>query len=178
MWLLFLIAGIVSWTLLEYLLHRFLGHEHKGKNFFKAEHVVHHAKANYFAPVYKKIIAASVVAVSLLGLLSIVFSLLNAAFFITGLMGMYGLYEVTHFRYHAAKPLIPPFIILRKHHFYHHFHNPKMNHGVTTRFWDRVFGTFQEVEVVKVPQQMSMRWLVKEGEIRPVYAKHFRLGKR
>jgi len=178
MWWLFLVAGIVSWTIMEYMLHRFLGHEHKGKNFFTAEHVVHHAKANYFAPAYKKLLAAAIVGICIFLLMSLFCSFLHSAAFVIGLMGMYSLYEVTHFRYHAAKPLVAPFIILRKHHFYHHFHNPKINYGVTTRFWDRVFGTFYEVDVVKVPQQMSMKWLVKEGEIRPPYSDHFRLGKR
>ncbi len=58
MWLLFLFIGIITWTFTEYMLHRFLGHVHKGKNFFKAEHLTHHSKANYFAPAYKKVIAA------------------------------------------------------------------------------------------------------------------------
>ena len=178
MWLLFLFSGIVAWTFTEYMLHRFLGHEHKGKNFFKAEHSVHHSKANYFAPGYKKLVAAVFVAGLLLLFLSQVLSLLNAIAFVIGFVGMYSLYEVTHYRYHAAKPLVKPFIELRKHHFYHHFHNPKMNHGVTTRFWDRVFQTFHKAEVVKVPKQMSMRWLVAGDEIKQRYSKDFQLGKR
>ncbi|MBK7504004.1 MAG: sterol desaturase family protein [Bacteroidetes bacterium] len=88
------------------------------------------------------------------------------------------LYESTHFRYHSAEPLVKPFILLRKHHFYHHFHNPKVNHGVTTRFWDRVFGTFECIEKVKVPKSMSMDWLVEENKIKDKYSKHFHLNSR
>lgn len=178
MWAVFLLAGIIAWTFTEYVLHRFLGHQHKGKNFFKAEHSVHHSIANYFAPTYKKMIAAVIVAVFLWLFLNLIFSWIHSAAFVGGFVGMYSLYEITHYRYHAAKPLIPPFIILRKHHFYHHFHNPNKNHGVTTRFWDRVFGTFHPVEVVKVPKQMSMQWLVSGDEIKQQYARHFKLGKR
>lgn len=178
MFILFFIAGVISWTFMEYMLHRFLGHEHKGKNFFKAEHSVHHSVANYFAPTYKKLIAAVLVSALMLFLLNFLMSLLHAAAFVVGFAGMYSLYEITHYRYHAAKPIIKPYIILRKHHFYHHFHNPKVNHGVTTRFWDRVFGTFVRVELVKVPRQMSMDWLVENEEIKPVYAKHFHLNRR
>ena len=173
MWLVSLFTGIVAWTFAEYMLHRFLGHEHKGKNFFKAEHSVHHSVANYFAPTYKKLIAAVIVAGVLLFILSLFIPILNAAAFVVGFVGMYSLYEITHFRYHASKPLVKPFIILRKHHFYHHFHNPKKNHGVTTRFWDRVFGTFVKVESVKVPKQMSMHWLMLQDEIHPKYKVHF-----
>ncbi len=178
MWLFWLILGIISWTFLEYMLHRFLGHEHKGKNFFKAEHQVHHSKANYFAPFYKKMIAAASVAIFMFFCFNLFLPALNAIAFVAGLIGMYCLYENTHYRYHSFEPLAKPFIILRKHHFYHHFHNPKTNHGVTTRFWDRVFGTFVRVEQVKVPQKMSMNWLVTDNEIKPVYSKHFQLNKR
>ncbi|MBX7225052.1 MAG: sterol desaturase family protein [Chitinophagales bacterium] len=178
MWLFLCIAGIFFWTFMEYVLHRFLGHVHKGKNFFKAEHKMHHAKADYFAPVYKKVVAAMLVSIALFLLLDVFLSALNAVSFIVGFMGMYFLYERTHYRYHQTEPIAKPFIVLRKHHFYHHFHDPSMNHGVTTRFWDRVFGTYTEVEVVVVPKRMSMSWLVSDDEVKQSYSKHFRLNSR
>ena len=45
------------------------------------------------------------------------------------------------------------------------------NHGVTTAFWDRVFGTLDEPELVTVPRRMAMPWLVDaDGALRPEYA--------
>ena len=173
-----LVLGTLTWTLLEYVLHRFLGHVHKGKNFFKSEHTLHHAKLNYFAPFYKKAIAAVIVAAFLIIILNFFTELIYAGSFTFGLIGMYIVYEHTHYRYHTSTPLIPPFIILRKHHFYHHFHNPKMNHGVTTRIWDRVFGTFVRVDIVKIPKQMTMDWLIEKGELKPAYLMHFMINKR
>ena len=172
-----LLIGVISWTFAEYMLHRFLGHEHKGKNFFKAEHGMHHSKANYFAPAYKKAIAAVAVSTILFGIINLFAGYGVAIGFIVGFVGMYGVYEATHFRFHAANP-IKPLLFMRKHHFYHHFHNPRKNHGVTTRFWDRVFGTFHPVEQVRVPRSMSMNWLVADNEIRSQYAGHFQLAGR
>jgi 4-hydroxysphinganine ceramide fatty acyl 2-hydroxylase len=169
------ISGVILWTFLEYVLHRFLGHEHKGKNFFKDEHLIHHRKVHYFAPAYKKIGAALIVAVALFAILNLVLTWNVALFFILGLMGMYGLYEATHARFHRKGPVAKPFIILRKHHFYHHFHQPKLNHGVTTRFGDRVFGTFHRVETVTVPRKMTMDWFMLGDDIAPNYARHFQL---
>ena len=169
------ISGIVLWTSLEYVLHRFLGHEHKGKNFFKAEHSLHHQKVHYFAPAFKKIVAAASVALLLTATLSLIFVWPFAVAFVLGLIGMFGLYQTTHSRFHKRGPIAKPFIILRKHHFYHHFHQPKLNHGVTTRFWDRVFGTFHRVETVNVPRKMTMDWLMLDGEIAPAYVGHFQL---
>ncbi len=168
--------GIVSWTLTEYLLHRYLGHVHKGKNFFKAEHLQHHAKANYFAPAYKKAIVALVVSFAMVAAISLFTTIHTAIAFVLGYLMMYTLYEATHARFHCKEPIAKPFIILRKHHFYHHFHNPKTNHGVTTRFWDRVFGTFKRVEQVNVPKTMSMQWLLEDNHIKEVYAPHFRMS--
>jgi sterol desaturase/sphingolipid hydroxylase (fatty acid hydroxylase superfamily) len=178
MFLIAFLIGVVTWTLTEYLLHRFLGHVHKGKNFFKSEHLLHHSKANYFAPAYKKAMFAVLVSSALLIMISFFAPLLVAAAFTLGLVSMYGLYEMTHARYHSKEPIAKPFIVLRKHHFYHHFHNPKLNHGVTTRFWDRVFGTFKRVEKVNVPKQMSMDWLLDNEGIKAEYAEHFKLSPR
>lgn len=178
MFLLYITLGMLTWTLVEYLLHRFLGHEHKGNNFFKHEHVQHHAKANYFAPAYKKAIAATIVASSMLLIFQLFLSWYFSICFVLGFLGMYISYEYTHYRYHYAPPVSAPFILLRKHHFYHHFHNPKMNHGVTTRLWDRVFGTFVRVELVHVPKQMNLKWLMIGEELNPRYSRHFRIGKR
>ncbi|MBS1623770.1 MAG: sterol desaturase family protein [Bacteroidetes bacterium] len=172
------LTGVVFWTFTEYVLHRFLGHVHKGKNFFKSEHLIHHAKANYFAPPLKKVLAAIIVSGVLTGLLSIMMSVPYALAFVLGFAGMYGVYELTHYRFHAKDPIARPFIILRKHHFYHHFHSPQKNHGVTTRFWDRVFGTFMRVEKVTVPSRMPLLWLLDGGEVKSVYAPHFQLSGR
>ena len=167
----------MMWTLTEYMLHRFLGHEHRGKNFFKAEHFQHHARFNYFAPAYKKALSAVILFAILLALGSLVFPVLNVLAFLIGFFGMGTLYEVTHFRYHSKNPVAKIFIVLRKHHFYHHFHNPKVNHGVTSRIWDRIFGTFTPVEKVNIPEQMIMNWLMDENELKPVYVPHFRISK-
>ena len=168
--------GIILWTFIEYVLHRFLGHVHKGKNFFKAEHSLHHSKFEYFAPASKKAVSALIVFGMLFFSLRLVFTMENVFSFLVGLFGMYFLYELTHFRFHAKNPVAKPFVILRKHHFYHHFHNPKTNFGVTTRFWDRVFGTFIKVEKVRIPQKMAMNWLLDGKNIKDKYSLDFYLS--
>lgn len=171
MGLLFFITGVIAWTFTEYHLHRYLGHEHKGKNFFKKEHVVHHSKANYFAPAYKKAFAAMITSVSLILILQHLFNLQLAISFTVGYTGMYIMYELTHYRFHAKHP-ISIFIKLRQRHLYHHFHNPKSNYGVTTNFWDRVFGTFTPVkDTVKIPQKMAGGWLLQKDS----YQKYFKI---
>ena len=63
--------------------------------------------------------------------------------YLSGFLGMYIIYEVTHYRFHIRKPVAKPFILLRKHHFYHHFHNPKSNFRILeTIVWGYPFYNF------------------------------------
>lgn len=169
----FLVAGVLTWTFLEYIIHRFLGHK-AGKGIIKKEHQQHHAKAHYFAPMYKKMILALIVFTVSTLLVGSIASWLMGAFYSLGLAGMYFIYEITHRRFHVKDPLIKYGLRMRKHHFFHHFGNPKVNHGVTTALWDRVFGTFTKTDMVKVPSKMAMVWLKDEDqELKPKYVPHF-----
>ena len=164
----YLLSGIIFWTFLEYALHRFLGHEHKGKNLFKKEHLRHHIEGDYFASPWKKGLTALIVLGIITALLSPVAGILNAFVFSFGLMGMYGVYELIHTRAHTVAPKNRYAHWQRKRHFYHHFKNARMNHGVTTPFWDMVFRTNVRPEVIRVPRKMPLKWLIDEesGEIR------------
>jgi sterol desaturase/sphingolipid hydroxylase (fatty acid hydroxylase superfamily) len=158
------ILGLLSWPILEYLLHRFLGHVLKINTLFKKEHTRHHIETNYFAPMTYKIAAALPISVSALIMarfLSDSWSL--GFFFTTGFILMYGIYEWTHWSFHARAPKTSLGMKLRKHHFAHHFHHPKMNHGVTSTLIDRLAGTYRPIEVIKVPRNVALPWLFDSG---------------
>jgi hypothetical protein len=77
------LLGALAWTLLEYMMHRWLGHKFK-RNPFGVEHVRHHVEGNYFAPSWKKVIFAAVIAALL--------ALTAGIAFTAGLIGMYAAY--------------------------------------------------------------------------------------
>jgi sterol desaturase/sphingolipid hydroxylase (fatty acid hydroxylase superfamily) len=163
-YVIFFLSGIFTWTFLEYSIHRFLGHVRKN-NPVSEEHIMHHSKGNYFAPLYKKIIAAIIVVSTLSVILNMVIDFSYAVLFASGLGGMYLAYEATHFMFHKIAPLTYWGRILRKHHFYHHYKNPNKNFGVTNRLWDRVFGTFNQAEIqLRVPAQVSTPWIMKNQQ--------------
>jgi sterol desaturase/sphingolipid hydroxylase (fatty acid hydroxylase superfamily) len=64
-----------------------------------------------------------------------------AALLSAGLLAGFLRYEYVHYRIHFAPPRSARAELLRVHHLAHHHCNPAAYHGVTTRFWDRVFGT-------------------------------------
>ena len=97
--------------------------------------------------------------------------------YVLGLMGFYGAYEVLHRLEHVWAGIGPYARWARKHHFYHHFVDARMNHGVTSPIWDLVFGTYRKPDVITVPKKLCMAWLKdpETGDIRAEHAGTFAL---
>lgn len=161
--ILFIISAY-SWTLAEYCLHRFLGHETKWNNLFKQEHMEHHRRKDFFASPYKKALSATVVGSTMFGSIYLLLGFKIALTIIIGFLTGYMAYEFFHYYFHVAAPRNKWGVKLRKHHFYHHFTDPRMNHGVTTTFWDKVFNTYVEPERVDIHQRFAMDWLKDKPE--------------
>ncbi len=157
------VLGVGTWSLLEYVIHRWMGHERafmkRWYNFFGGEHTRHHSEGDYFAPPWKKALAALALVPVVTGLVGLVVGTTLAAAYAVGFVGFYLTYEWLHLRLHTHEALTPYGRWARKHHFAHHFHNPSHNHGVTSPIWDWVFGTLDRVQVVRVPERLQMRWL-------------------
>ncbi len=152
-------AGAVGWSLTEYGLHRGLGHKPRFKNPFTREHIRHHAKTDYFAKTSNKVLTAlGAGSVMFVGTMPF-FGPMGAGAFTAGFLSSYALYEFVHRRLHTHGPQGPYSRFVRKHHFHHHFENPKMNHGVTTPIWDLVFGSYEPATLVHVPEKLKPRWM-------------------
>jgi hypothetical protein len=184
------VAGAVAWTLSEYALHRFIGHGPRRKppqglaRFvspaafaaeFNREHIAHHADPTYFAPTARKV-GATVVA---LGAFSTLASALvgprRAISFALGYGVAYAAYEVLHRRVHTHPPTGPIGRWRRRHHLHHH-HSPKVNHGVTSPFWDRAFSTEVTLERVRIPRKLAPAWMLgADGAVRPELAQDYEI---
>jgi len=165
------VAGGLGWTLAEYLLHRFLMHEMRGRGLPSREHLTHHARRDYFAGAPQKALFSVVVTALMLPAAALLLGLTHALVLQTGFIATYLFYEWLHRRAHTHPPRGRYGRWLRRHHFHHHFGRPMENHGVTTPVWDRIFGTFVEPGVIRVPRRLAMRWLLlPEGELDPAFA--------
>jgi len=175
------LAGASTWSLLEHVIHEQLGHVHiRHRNVFSVEHTKHHATTHYFAPTVKKIGAAALTTTAVGPLATLALGRRRGAAFTVGLVGMYATYEFLHRRAHTHGPNGRYGRWMRKHHFHHHFHNPKVNHGVTSPLWDRVRHTYEAPSQVRVPEKHAMPWLVdpESGEVRPEHANDYVLVKK
>lgn len=173
--------GALLWTLSEYLLHRFLGHLKLRpliRTRFHKEHTKHHLKRDYFVGAIDKFLTLLATTPGLFLLANFIAGPVNALSFTLGFTSMYLAYEVIHLRMHQKAP---PHIYasrMRAHHFYHHFVNEKMNHGVTTPFWDLVFSTYQRPGIIALPRKFQLPWMELSSSERyqDPYGQSYRIG--
>jgi sterol desaturase/sphingolipid hydroxylase (fatty acid hydroxylase superfamily) len=174
------LIGVFSWTFAEYAIHNWVGHLGRGRNEFSREHLAHHRDGNYFASAGKKALMASTVLVFLVPLSILAAGWVLGVAFSVGFIGTYVGYEVLHRRCHTHAPVGPYGRWVRRHHFYHHFSTPKLNHGVTSPLWDVVFRTYRAPGQIRVPERHAMTWLVdpETGEVWDRYARDYVIARK
>ncbi|MGH9139128.1 MAG: sterol desaturase family protein [Acidimicrobiales bacterium] len=158
------VAGWFAWTLGEYVMHRFVMHEARGRGLASREHLNHHADRDSILEKWALAWSGIVLVGLALGFL------VHPALGVGWVFG-YGFYDLQHYRAHKRAPRTRYQRWLRRHHFHHHFGHPLVNHGVTWPVWDIAFGTYVKPGVVRVPRRMAMIWLLgDDGQIRPRFA--------
>ncbi len=166
-------VGFQLWILAEYLLHRFAMHELHGKGIMSREHLEHHVAAGWSFSYTHLLSWAGMLLVGAILWLPLGWVAISPAVGVALFGGWavgYFFYEYQHMVCHLRAPKTGYQRWVRKHHFHHHFGHPMSNHGVTLGIWDRVFGTLQVPEQVRVPRRMAQPWMLDEdGELKAEY---------
>lgn len=173
------VLGALLWTLGEYLLHRFAMHELHGKGIMSREHLEHHVTSAWSFS-YLHLLSWTgmllVGAVLWLPLGWLLVGPLAGAGLLVGWAIGYFFYEYHHAQAHLRRPDGRYGDWLRHHHFHHHFGHPMANHGVSTWWWDKVFGTLERPQVVRVPRRLALPWMVDaDGELLPEFVGRYEL---
>ncbi|MCE3296866.1 MAG: hypothetical protein K0R65_2580 [Crocinitomicaceae bacterium] len=143
----FFIAGFFSWSLAEYVMHRYVFH-FEGQN--KLVRAVHYAMHGYHHEVPhddKHMFMPPVPALLILSLFFGFFYLFlggNTWFFLPGFEIGYLTYSLIHYRIHRGVPKNRFLNKLWLHHANHHYKDHDKSFGVSSLFWDRVFGTLPD----------------------------------
>lgn len=174
------LTAILAWTLVEYVIHRWLGHDRRfTRNAFGGEHVAHHARGDHFAPTWKKVAFLGLAAAVVLPPSVLVAGLADGLVFGLTFIASWLVYEVIHRRMHTSGGVGPYARWIRRHHFHHHFHDPKKNFGVSSPLWDVILGTRtapSRVGPIVVPRRQAMRWLLDpDGRVRARHARDYTL---
>ncbi|WP_126972436.1 sterol desaturase family protein [Gynurincola endophyticus] len=146
------IASIFAWSLFEYFAHRFLFHwvtdSPKMKKIVYTMHGNHHHyprdRQRLFMPPVPSIILAALI----FGAQYLIMS--NYAFmFFPGFILGYLMYGTMHYAIHAWNPPFKWMKPLWRNHHLHHYKDEDKGFGVSTTFWDRIFGTMFDLRKEK-----------------------------
>ncbi|KAI0503486.1 hypothetical protein KFK09_014420 [Dendrobium nobile] len=142
---LLVLAGIFIWTLIEYILHRFLFHI-KTKSYWAntAHYLLHGCHHKHPMDGLRLVFPPAVAAILCIpfwGLAKLLAKPTAApALFGGGLLG-YVIYDCTHYYLHHGRPSRNPAKHLKRYHMNHHFRIQTMGFGITSSMWDGVFRT-------------------------------------
>ncbi len=150
LFLFFLFVGVMTWTLSEYLLHRFFFHlKDRGPISRKTQFVIHgfhHDDAN--DPT--RLVMTPIVSIVVASLYYLMFRLslgpvLAQPYFVGFLVG-YLCYDYIHYYVHFFTPTTRLGKFLKSHHMKHHYAGSESRWGVSSPLWDYVFGTLKRVD--------------------------------
>ena len=146
-----LIGGALSWTLIEYLLHRFSFHietkNERLKLWLAGLHLLHHEIPNRADYVVAPLLMSLPLYLFILGISALITRDLS----VTGLWGSgialgYLTYEWIHYATHHRPAKTKIMKYLKRHHLLHHFKDSNSYFGVSSPFWDIVFDTKPEFD--------------------------------
>lgn len=126
-----ILAGLLLWTGIEYLMHRFAFHGF-------APHWQHHEQPKE----RKYIVAPLMLSLPVAAGMGLVLWLTGRSeLVVSGVIAGYLAYELVHLRIHSAAAGGRVLRALRRYHYYHHFADDHVCYGVTTPLWDAVFAS-------------------------------------
>ena len=138
------IAGMIFWTLSEYVLHRFLFHIPQTNRVFKAIYFYSHGMHHEIPTDATRLVMPPGASIPLAIIFFLLFKLAMPVYylpFFAGFVTFYMIYDFMHFATHFIRFKNRWYKNVRKHHMIHHYRDPTKNYGISNYFWDRVFFT-------------------------------------
>lgn len=139
------LLGLVLWTLLEYVLHRFVFHfEPRGKTQEELAFVIHGIHHDYPWDADRLVMPPAVsLLIGALLWFPVKWTFGEPWFYAVyaGIVIGYLWYDLSHYASHHWKPRTAWGRYMRSYHLVHHFKTPARRYGVSTPIWDYVFGT-------------------------------------
>ncbi|MGZ3757374.1 MAG: sterol desaturase family protein [Mucilaginibacter sp.] len=140
------ITGLVVWTLVEYVMHRFLFHYMPpDKPWAQRLHFIFHGVHHDYPSDAKRLVLPPSVSIPLALAFYFMFNAILPANYIYGffpafLIG-YLFYDESHYAIHHFNFKGKIWKKIKQHHMLHHYSDPAKGYGVSSPLWDKVFGS-------------------------------------
>ena len=151
------LAGMISWSLFEYTIHRFVFHffaeSERAKKIVYIIHGNHHEyprdKERLFMPAVPSLLI-SVIIFSLMYAVAWLFNSTSSVFaFFPGFLMGYLIYGSMHYAIQAWNPPFKWMKPLWRNHHLHHYKNVELGFGVSSTMWDHIFDTMFDLKKEK-----------------------------
>ncbi|HUQ97702.1 MAG TPA: sterol desaturase family protein [Chitinophagaceae bacterium] len=161
-------SGMAFWTFFEYLMHRYAFHlvsdSPRAKKFIYVMHGNHHHYPRdrdrlFMPPLPSVLISGAIFVLQYLLLREYTF------LFFPGFILGYLLYASIHYAIHAWNPPFKWLKPLWRNHHLHHYKNEERGFGVSSTFWDRVFGTMFDLNKEKENQEKVQELMFEKKKI-------------
>ena len=140
-----LLAGLLAWTLTEYLLHRYLFHYSGPRAWQRRMHFVIHGVHHDFPQDSDRLVMPLGASIPMGVLFYIAFRALLGPIFVDPLFIGFGIgylaYDGTHYAIHHFRMSSRWGRWIKRHHMIHHHTGAHARWGVSSPLWDWVFGT-------------------------------------
>lgn len=137
-------AGLLVWTLFEYVMHRYLFHWETKVPVLRAfvflMHGNHHDAPNDPLRSLMPLSASLPIAAIVWVIFAVVFGMPGTWLFLGFMIG-YVIYDVVHYAAHQWPMQSKLAQAIKRHHMRHHYIDEGGNFSISAIFWDRVFGS-------------------------------------
>jgi len=141
---LFFVVGILVWTLLEYVIHRYVFHYQPKTRVGKLLHFIMHGVHHDYPNDATRLVMPPIISVPLAVVFYLVFMLTLGRFAPAALAGFgfgYVCYDTIHYATHHFSMKRGIWRWLKQYHLRHHYHDDHAGYGVSSPLWDYIFKT-------------------------------------
>ena len=151
-------AGLFTWTLAEYVLHRWIFHWVNATSWGKRVHFMLHGVHHDFPADKDRLVMPLLTSVPLAVIFYSIFwvalgGVVHADAFFAGFAMGYLCYDGTHYAVHHFKQTSRIGRLVKRHHMLHHHADHDGGFGVSSPLWDFVFRTMPSVQKLESTRQ-------------------------
>jgi 4-hydroxysphinganine ceramide fatty acyl 2-hydroxylase len=140
----FFVIGVLTWTLLEYVIHRYVFHYEPTTRVGKLLHFIMHGVHHDYPNDASRLVMPPIISVPLAVVFYVVFILTLGRFAPAALAGFgfgYVCYDTIHYATHHFAMKRGAWRWLKQYHLRHHYQDDHAGYGVSSPLWDYVFRT-------------------------------------